>query len=153
VSNSSWSQSFGLWPNSKNWEWRINEYLERPLDTGRHWGQTDRPKQGALATRVNELLTPDGSSWDDVALHDNLLAMDAQAIKRIPLGRHQGDFWAWAGDCHRLYTVISAYRLLVKNEAHERDHKEGRTSSSTASNDPYWQKLWKCKVPPKIRVF
>jgi hypothetical protein len=79
--------------------------------------------------------------------------MNAQAVKRIPLGRCQGDFWAWLGERHGLYTVRSTYRLLVEKEAHERDHKEGRTSSLAASNDPYWQKLWKCKVPPKIKVF
>ena len=116
-------------------------------------GRSICPKPGALATRVSDLLAADGSSWDDAALNDNLLAMDAQAVKRIPLGRHQGDFWAWSGERHGLYTVRSAYRMLVEKEAHERDHREGRASISAASHDPYWQKLWKCKVPPKIRVF
>ena len=65
------------------------------------------PKPGTLATRVSDLLAADGSSWawDDAALNDNLLAMDAQAVKRIPLGRRQGDFCAWSGERHGLYTV------------------------------------------------
>jgi hypothetical protein len=111
------------------------------------------PKPGALVTRVSELLTVHGLSWDDQALNDNLLPIDAQAVRRIPLGRRQGDFWAWSGERHGLYTVHSAYRLLVEQEAHDRYHKESRAASSLAINDPYWQKLWKCKVPPKVRVF
>jgi hypothetical protein len=35
----------------------------------------------------------------------------------------------------------------------EREHREGRTSHSAANDDPHLQKLWKCKVPPKVRVF
>ena len=79
--------------------------------------------------------------------------MDAQAVKRIPLGRCQGDFWAWSAECHGLYSVRSAYRLLAEQESHERDHREGRASHSVAADDPFWQELCKCKVPPKVRVF
>jgi hypothetical protein len=79
--------------------------------------------------------------------------MDAQAVKNIPLGRQQDDFWAWSGERHGLYTVRSAYRMLAALDAQERDHGENRAAHSVASNDPYWQKLWKAKVPPKVRVF
>ena len=57
-----------------------------------HWipgaigGKPICPKPGALATRVSELLSEDGSSWNVQALHDNLLPMDVQAVRRIPLG-------------------------------------------------------------------
>jgi hypothetical protein len=40
---------------------------------------------------VNELLAVDGRSWDEGALADNLLYMDTQAVKRIPLGRRRED--------------------------------------------------------------
>jgi hypothetical protein len=70
-------QSSRLWPDPKSWRWWIDEYLERSLDTRRHWGQTDLPKTNALATRVSDLLAVDGCSSDDAALNDNLLAMDA----------------------------------------------------------------------------
>jgi hypothetical protein len=48
---------------------------------------------GALATQVCELLTSSGS-WDDRKLCDNFVPMDAEAIRRIPLARIDGDFWA-----------------------------------------------------------
>ena len=60
-----------------------------------HWipgaigGKPICPKPGALATRVSELLSEDGSSWNVQALHDNLLPIDVQAVRRIPLGRRQ----------------------------------------------------------------
>jgi hypothetical protein len=50
------------------------------------------PQPGAMALRVCELLTDDGVSWNSQALVENLLPMDAQAVKRIPLGQRQGDF-------------------------------------------------------------
>jgi len=49
------------------------------------------PKLGASAFRVSELLAEGGGRWDEAALDQKLLAMDAQAVKRIPLGRRQED--------------------------------------------------------------
>jgi len=43
--------------------------------------------------------------------------------------------------------------LWNAKEMQEREHREGRTSHSAANDDPHLQKLWKCKVPPKVRVF
>jgi len=37
--------------------------------------------------RVSELIAADGRRWDEAALDQNLLFMDAQAVKSIPLGR------------------------------------------------------------------
>jgi hypothetical protein len=110
------------------------------------------PKTGASASRVSDLIVEEGGRWDEAALEANLLSMDAQAVRRIPLGRCQGDLWAWSGERHGLYTMRSAYRLLVEKEQ-EREHSECRPSHSNAKGDPHWQRLWKCKVPPKVRVF
>jgi hypothetical protein len=43
--------------------------------------------------------------------------------------------------------------LWNAKEMLEREHREGRTSHSAANDDPHLQILWKCKVPPKVRVF
>lgn len=69
---------------------------------------------GASAMRVCELLTADGISWSSQALQENWLPMDAQAVKRIPLGHGQGDFWACSAERHGLYSIRSAYRLLAE---------------------------------------
>jgi hypothetical protein len=41
------------------------------------------------------------------------------------------------GERHGLYFVRSAYRLHVEQEAHTRNHGEGRASHSIADNDPH----------------
>ena len=110
-------------------------------------------KDGALAEQVSELMSPDGLSWDDEALDQNLIPLDAAAAKRIPLGRSMSDIWAWSGERHGLYTVKSGYRLLAAAEAQQRDFRQGKATHSNHSGDPRWQKLWKSKVPPKVRVF
>jgi hypothetical protein len=80
--------------------------------------------------------------------------MDAQAVRRILLGRQQEDFLAWTGERHGIYSVRSVYRLLVEQEVQGRDHEEGkRTPRSATGNDPHWQWLWKCKMAPKVKVF
>lgn len=110
-------------------------------------------KEGASAMYVSELLAEDGRSWNETALNQNLLNMDAQAVKCIPLGRSQDDFWAWSGERHGLYSVRSAYRMLATLDRQERDHGENRAAYSVSNNDPFWRKLGKAKVPPKVRVF
>lgn len=76
-----------------------------------------------------------------------------EAIKRIPLGRAQDDFWAWSGERQGFYSVQSAYRLLTEIDAQGRAFAGGQSSHSVAANDPMWKQLWKQKVPPKVRVF
>ena len=103
--------------------------------------------------QVSELISSDGHSWDEAALEQNLIPLDAAAARQIPLGRLTEDFWAWSGERHGLYSVRSGYRLLATAEAQKRDFDRGRASHSNNSDDPRWKKLWKCKVPPKVRVF
>jgi hypothetical protein len=79
--------------------------------------------------------------------------MDAEAIRRIPLSRFDGDFWAWTGEKHGLYSVKSAYRMMAGDEHHREDYSQDRAACSGASNSWIWKKLWQSKVPPKVRVF
>lgn len=99
---------------------------------------------------VYELLNPDGRSWDVVALHQNLIKIEA--ISKIPLGSSEEDFWAWSAERHDMFTVKSAYRLLAEEDKSKRDHSENRASFSTDRNFPHWQKLWRCKVRSEVKV-
>lgn len=63
--------------------------------------------------KVADLLSVGGRSWNMEALQQNLLPFDAEAAKRIPLGRVRDDFWAWSEERHGLYSVRSAYRFLA----------------------------------------
>ncbi|CAL4932085.1 unnamed protein product [Urochloa decumbens] len=111
------------------------------------------PKEGATATLVCDLLQPDGRAWNEQALEQNLLTIDSNAVRRIPLGRFNEDIWAWSGERHGLYTVRSAYRILAEKEDQERNYGAQQSSHSLKNNDPIWRKLWSVKVPPKVRVF
>ena len=76
-------------------------------------------KDEAIAEQVSELLSPDGSSWNDAALEQNLVPLDAEAARRIPLGRSMTDSWAWSGERHGMYTIKSGYHLLAASEAQQ----------------------------------
>jgi hypothetical protein len=108
--------------------------------------------EGATATKVSELLSGAGS-WDEQALAMNLVPMDANAVRCIPLRRTIDDFWAWTGEKHGNYSVKSAYRLLTLKANQEEDHVQAKPSHSAAHNSWVWKKLWQCIVPLKVRVF
>jgi hypothetical protein len=110
-------------------------------------------KEGAVVEQVSELMEQAGRSWDVTALHQNLVSLDVAAAQQIQLGRPMADFWAWSGECHGLYTVKSGYRVLAAAEAQQRDFVRKNASHSNNSSDPRWKIIWKCKVPPKVRVF
>jgi hypothetical protein len=112
-----------------------------------------RRMEGATTEQVCDMLSPDGRSWDENALNQNLTPLDAAAVRQIPLGRSLQDIWAWSGERHGLYTVRSGYRLLASAAAQHRSYVQSRVAHSNHLNDPLWQKFWKCKVPPKVRVF
>jgi hypothetical protein len=107
---------------------------------------------GVSATQVCNLLMP-SRSWDDGALSENFVHMDAVAIKRFPLARFGEDFWTWTKEKHVMYLVRSAYRMLA-DEVHQiEDFSQNMPSCSSAINSWLWKKLWQSKVPPKVRVF
>lgn len=58
------------------------------------------------------------------------------------------DTWAWEPEKHRVYSVRSAYRLLDMVRVKETNVQDASTSGSSV-----WKKVWKLKVPPKIKVF
>jgi hypothetical protein len=107
-------------------------------------------KETATADRVSELINHVNMTWDQEALETNFIEADVQAVKRVPLGRSAADVWAWSGEKHGLYTVKLAYRVLADLETLQRQFKEGVRA---LLNNPIWKRLWRMKVPPKVRVF
>jgi hypothetical protein len=80
-------------------------------------------------------------SWDEESLDLNLVPMDANAIRCIPLGRTTNDFWACIGEKRGNYSVKSAYRLLALKANQEEEHVQGKPSHSAAHNNWVWKKL------------
>lgn len=96
------------------------------------------------------LISEDGLSWELDALHENLLLPDVQAVSHIPLGRMDDNFWAWAHDKNGLYSVRSAYHLLMDRSFQEERAKLGGASTSNSEGNPMCKVVWKMSVPPKV---
>jgi hypothetical protein len=55
-------------------------------------------KPEATVERVHELLTSEGSAWNEQVLQENFLEADAKEIRKIPLGRLKEDMLAWSAE-------------------------------------------------------
>jgi hypothetical protein len=111
---------------------------------------TDPPPQ-----LVSELIDVFNVAWDRDMLQKKFLPMDRDLILSIPLStRRQDDFWAWHYDKEGVFSVRSAYRMLI-------DTRVRRTAwldelprcSSMKEREKEWTAIWKVPVPSKIRVF
>lgn len=99
---------------------------------------------------MSELLDPEGLDWDYSKLVSIFNPADADAISRIKLpARRMEDFIAWQMEKTGVFTVRSAYNLAMLLEG------VTTTSSSTNPNGDrkIWNNIWRCHVPPKIRIF
>ena len=106
-------------------------------------------------SRVCELIDHTSMSWKSEEVRKYFLEIDSEAILQIPLSmRKQEDCWAWHHERNGLFTVRSAYRMLIEAKKRREDYFEGRGSCSDAGrNYKEWKQLWKLKLPSKIKVF
>nr|XP_051201801.1 uncharacterized protein LOC127315346 [Lolium perenne] len=81
--------------------------------------------------------------------------MDVEIIQLIPISQtNQPDFWAWQYDKMGIFSVRSAYKMMEEAKRRRVDWLEGREASSNVEGeDASWKKLWKLKVPSKLRIF
>jgi hypothetical protein len=95
------------------------------------------------------------ATWREELICEFFLPMDAAAILSIPVcTRRQNDFWAWHYDHSGVFTVKSAYRMLMVTKMHRENYLEGNPGSSNAeAEEKGWSSLWKTSVPSKVRVF
>ena len=74
-----------------------------------------------------------------------------EILKIRPGARMEDDGLGWAHERSGQYSVRSSYRLL-KMEQSERETDVANEPSSSCEAF-WWRKLWKLKIPPKIRIF
>ena len=78
------------------------------------------------------------------------LPFEADTILKIPLSQSlQMDSLIWIGNKKGVFIVKSAYFIAAKLQT----DKDLGESSSGDSNSIIWKKLWKLKLPPKVKIF
>ena len=88
---------------------------------------------------VSELIDPVSLSWDLDKLKFHFIPMDWEVIRSIPLfTRRQEDFWAWHYEKLGVFSVHSAYRMLVSNREQRTDwidHNPGQSDMRAKHKD------------------
>jgi hypothetical protein len=122
--------------------WLPSGTLHRPIRT-----TYPNPPQ-----RVSQLINHTEAVWNLELLNECFTPMDAVTIANIPI--NQDDFWAWHLDKRGMFSVRSAYFMLV----HRRDQCEAALQNIASRSDhkavtEEWKSLWRVKVPSKISIF
>jgi len=104
---------------------------------------------------VSELIDSTTATWDMQMLESFFTLADVESIINIPLStRRQADFWAWHHEKKGVFSVRSAYRMLVINKHHATSYIENIAGrSDTKAEEKEWLAIWNLDVPSKIRVF
>ncbi|KAL3510138.1 hypothetical protein ACH5RR_029539 [Cinchona calisaya] len=99
---------------------------------------------------VECLINKDTNSWNHILLEHLFWKDEVQLIQRIPLGdcRNQ-DKLIWHFTKNGNLSVGSTYHLIRDQTL----NSTNTASGSHASRSLSWKRLWKLKVPRKIKVF
>lgn len=88
----------------------------------------------------------DEGKWDINKLTKIFNPEDINQIIRLPIHKNLEDKWIWHFDKKGLYSVKSGYKSFVNSLIRE-------ASSSENCMGKIWEKLWRLKVPNKIKFF
>jgi hypothetical protein len=105
--------------------------------------------------QLSELIDETQATWREELIREFFLPVDAAAILSIPVcTSRQNDFWAWHYDHSGIFTVKSAYGMLMVTKIHRENYLEGNPGPSNAeAEEKGWSSLWKTSIPSKVRVF
>ena len=97
--------------------------------------------------KVRELFTP-SLSWDTRLIEEIFLPFEANIISQIPLrGIHKLDRQIWARSSNGMFSVQSAYQMLLE----DLKAKESGTSSTTQRWKVFWRTYGQSKSPKKLK--
>jgi hypothetical protein len=104
---------------------------------------------------VSELIDETTSSWNKSKIPQTFLPIEAETIPNIPLSIvHQEDFWAWGREKRGVFSVKSAYRMLVTTKMQRGAWLKGHGGlSNPVREQKPWTKLSRVDVPSKLKVF
>jgi len=128
-------------------------------ETTRIWDHNWLPRDGGLKPiavkasnpprYVSELIDNISMQWKEDVIQKYFYEFDAQVIKNIPLSySRQDDFWAWHYERSGVFSVKSAYRMLIHTRNPRQDWLDSNAENSdTEATRKRWKSLWKVKVP------
>lgn len=94
-------------------------------------------------TRVDELIDPN-TGWEE----------EAEAILTIPNKEGMPDWPAWHFDSKGLFSVKSAYKLVVQIHDNEAGQTVGTSMEGSLANFQCpWHKIWQLKVTNNVQMF
>ena len=142
--------------DQKNREWGSNKYLDRKL-VAAGW-EIMRPYRCLTAVRptfVLELIYNTTTTWDVQWFREVFLPMECPIVLSIPLVTcNIPDFWCWNFEHSGMFTVKSAYNMLVATKHRKEAWLNGSVASSLVSREhETWRMLRKAQIPTKIRMF
>jgi ribonuclease HI len=154
--SSSWSAiSYGLELLKKGLVWRVGNgeriRIWRDSWLPRHsYGKILTPKGNRRFRRVSELLDGQGN-WKTQLVYATFHPIDAEQILKIKPSRiGQSDVMAWQLERSGVFSVRSAYKLAFSELPEQCAYG---SSSSQATKDPCWSKIWGSSIPPKVKTF
>lgn len=134
-------QTINVW----NQNWIPRDHMLRAL----------HPRSLNPPDTVSELIIHEERRWDRQVLRQHLQEPDVRVILNIPLGSvNLEDAWAWHYERTGQFTVRSAYRLLTETRRRREDWLTGSAeNSNVADYKSQWRRLWKLKIPGKLKNF
>ncbi|KAF5442887.1 hypothetical protein F2P56_035499 [Juglans regia] len=122
-----------------------NKWLPTPTS----YKSQSQPKVLCLEATVNSLIDQETHSWNIPLVQNIFTPEEAAIISRIHVSAcNSNDKQVWRCTKNGLFTVKSAYHLQVSLN----DNKMGQ-ASDTSNHEALWNRLWKLKVPNKIKIF
>jgi hypothetical protein len=102
--------------------------------------------------RVADFISSSEARWDEETLQTCFIPIDVEAILEIPLSsRRQEDTWAWHHERKVIFSIRSAYNMMIRTRDTREAWLEGRLSSSNEVKiQKEWSLLWCTKVPSKV---
>jgi hypothetical protein len=81
--------------------------------------------------------------------------MDMDIILQIPLrSRRHDDFWSWHYEWKGVFSVRSAYTMLVATRERREAWLDNRASSYSGELvEKLWSEHWRTRVPSKVKLF
>ncbi|PNT65173.1 hypothetical protein BRADI_4g38123v3 [Brachypodium distachyon] len=94
-------------------------------------------------------------TWNVESLRSHLLPMDDEAVRQVPISFvHQPDFWAWHYEKSGIFSVRSAYKMMIEIKHRRTAWLEHSAEGSNGEDrEKEWKKLWGVCVPSKLRIF